>query len=141
MLAMSSSDVRKEWSEVMDTVVRRGPVLLRRNRDYMMLCSDETISQIVSDVTLTATQYTEADGSVTLSVEQLDLVAHGEDLEGAVVALVADWVEYAEEYFQEFQAYSHAPNRKGHLPYVMKALAAKSPKELEGAVVCRRGKN
>lgn len=141
MLAMSSSEVRKEWSEVMDTVVRRGPVLLRRNRDYMMLCSDTTISQIVAGVTIVADQFTEEDGSVTLSAEALDIVVNGPDLETARASLVTDLIEYAEEYFQEFQLYSQASNRKGHLPYVMKALTAKSPKELEGAVVCRVGKN
>lgn len=141
MLAMSSSDVRKEWSGVMDKVVRHGPVMLRRNRDYMMLCSDETISQIVEDVTLEVQQFTESDGSVTLSAQRLDLVVNGEDFQTALAFLVRDWVEYAEEYFQDFSMYSHAPNRKGHLPYVMKAITAQCDDELEGAVVCRPGKS
>ena len=141
MLAMNSSEVRKDWSGVLDTVTRRGPVLLRRNKDHMVLCSDLTMAQIVAGVTIVADQFEEADGSITLSAEALDIVVNGPDLEAAKASLVADLMEYAEEYFQEFQLYSQAPNRKGHLPYVMKALTAKSPKELEGAVVCRAGKN
>lgn len=141
MLAINSSEARKDWSQVMDTVVRRGPVLLRRNRDYMMLCSEETISQIVADVTIVADQFVEEDGSVTLSARHLDLCAHAADLRQAKAALVRELMEYAEEYFQEFQLYSQAPNRKGHLPYVMKALSAKSAEELEGAVVCRAGRS
>lgn len=141
MLAMSSSEVRREWSQVMDTVVRRGPVLLRRNRDYMMLCSDATISQLVADVSIVADQFVEADGSVTLSARALDIAVHAPDLQAAKSALAGDVMEYAEEYFQDFARYSQSPNRKGHLPYVMKALSARSPEELEGAVVCRPGKS
>lgn len=88
-----------------------------------------------------ARRYDESDGSVTLSLEAMDIVSNGEDLEAAKKALVSDIVEYAEEYYNEFERYSHAPNRKNHLPYVMKALTAETPEELEDAVVCQNGKN
>ena len=140
MFAMSSSDVRKEWSSVIDSVVRRKPVFIKRTRDRMILCSDETMAQIVGDITFDAEQYTEEDGSVTLSLDTLDLAANGEDLQTAKAALALDIVEYAEEYYQEFELYSRAPNRRGHLPYVIKALIAKSPEELETAIVCRDGR-
>ena len=140
MFAMSSSDVRKEWSSVIDSVVRRKPVFIKRTRDRMFLCSDETMAQIVGDITFDAEQYIEEDGSVTLSLDTLDLAANGEDLPAAKAALARDIVEYAEEYYQEFELYSRAPNRRGHLPYVIKALIAKSPEELEDAIVCRDGR-
>lgn len=140
MLAMISSDVRKDWSAVIDSVIRRKPVFIKRNRDFMMLCSVETVSQLVSDVRIVAEQFVESDGSVTLSVGALDVVSHGDDLPSAKKALVNDIIEYAEEYYDEFEMYSRAPNRKGHLPYVIKALTAKSPKELEAAVICQDGK-
>ncbi len=140
MFTMSSSDVRKEWSSVIDSVVRRKPVFIKRTRDRMVLCSDETMAQIVGDITFDAEQYTEEDGSVTLSLYALDLAANGEDLQAAKAKLARDIVEYAEEYYQEFELYSRAPNRRGHLPYVIKALIAKSPEELEDAIVCRDGR-
>ena len=140
MFAMSSSDVRKEWSSVIDSVVRRKPVFIKRTRDRMILCSDETMAQIVGDITFDAEQYTEEDGSVTLSLDAPDLAANGEDLQAAKAKLARDIVEYAEEYYQEFELYSRAPNRRGHLPFVIKALIAKSPEELEDAIVCRDGR-
>ena len=141
MLAMSSSDVRRDWSSVLDCVIRRKPVFIRRTRDNMMLCSVEMAAQLVGNVSIVAEQFTEDDGSITLSAGVLDIVAHGADLDSAKCALANNIMEYAEEYYQEFELYSRAPNRKAHLPYVMKALTAKSPKELEEAVVCRDGKN
>lgn len=141
MLAMNSTDVRKEWSSVVDSVIREKPAFIKRTRDYMMLCSTEMIAQLVSGVSIYAEQFTEDDGSMTLSAWDMDIVSHGTDLESAKRELAKDIIEYAEEYYAEFEAYSRAPNRKNHLPYVIKALIAKSPEELEGAIVCRPGEN
>lgn len=140
MFAMSSSAVRKEWSSVLDSVIRQKPVFIKRTRDQMILCSTEMMSQIFGGLTFTASQFTENDGSVTLSLDALDMVAHGDDLASAKKALAEDIIEYAHEYYQEFELYSRAPNRKSHLPYVMKALTAATPQELEDAVICQNGK-
>lgn len=88
----------------------------------------------------TASQFTESDGSMTLSLDALDIVAHGDDLASAKKALAEDIIEYAHEYYQEFELYSRSPNRKSHLPHVMKALNATTPQELEDAVICQNGK-
>ena len=41
----------------------------------------------------------------------------------------------------EYQLYSKAPNRKGHVPYVFKALITDDPKKLGEDIVCQDGKN
>ena len=139
MFAMSSSDVRREWSSVLDCAVRKRPVFIKRTRDRVMLCSTEMLEQLIGGVTLVANQFVEADGSVTLSLAELDITAHGGSLQSAKSELVNNLLEYAEEYYREFELYSRAPNRKNHLPFVMKALIAKSPAELEDSIVCRVG--
>ncbi len=140
MLSIPSSDVRREWSSVMDTVIREKPVFIKRTRDHMMLSDTGTIWQLIAGVKFIADMYREADGSVTLSARDMDIVANGADEAAARKALVRDIIEYAEEYYQDFERYSAAPNRQGHLPYVIKALVARSPEELEGEVVCRTGR-
>ena len=140
MLTIPSSEVRKEWSSVMDTVIREKPVFIKRTRDSMMLSATETIWQLISGVKFTADMYREADGSVTLSARDMDIIVNGADEAAARKALVRDITEYAEEYYQEFERYYYAPNRRAHLPYVIKALVAQSPEELEGEVVCQAGK-
>ena len=140
MLTIPSSEVRKEWSSVMDTVIREKPVFIKRTRDSMMLSATETIWQLISGVKYTADMYREADGSVTLSARDMDIIVNGADEAAARKALVRDITEYAEEYYQEFERYYYAPNRRAHLPYVIKALVAQSPEELEGEVVCQAGK-
>ncbi len=140
MFVMSSSDVRKDWSGVLDCVVREKPVFIKRTRDRMVLCSTEMMEQIVGEVPFAAKSFIEDDGSVTLSLDALDIVSHGDTFESAKSELAKDIIEYAEEYYREFELYSRAPNRKNHIPYVIKALIAKSPKELEDAIICRDGK-
>lgn len=141
MLTMSSSEVRRDWSRVLDSAVRERPVFIKRTRDYMMLCSTDMVSQLVNGLHIVADRFDESDGSVTLSAAALDIVSNGPDLPSAKAALASDIMEYAEEYYHEFELYSRAPNRKAHLPYVIKALTAKSEKELEDAVICQSGKS
>lgn len=141
MLAICSSDARKDWSSVIDSVIRRKPAFIRRTRDYMMLSSIDTIFDLVSSVKYVADEYQEDDGTVTLSLRDMDIVVNSHDIVSAKKLLVQNIMEYAEEYYSSYELYHASPNRKSHLPYVVKALTAKNPDELEEAVLCRHGEN
>lgn len=78
------------------------------------------------------TVYTEDDGSITLSMDDMDLVVNAPSKEAAIKALCRDMVEYAEEYRKEFAAYSAAPNRAAHAPLVEEILSV-TPQELRDA--------
>ncbi len=141
MQPMYSSEVRKEWSAVLDRVIREKPVFIQRTRDRAVLCSAETLWRLAEAQPLVADCFTEADGTITLSLRGVDLAANGETLPAARAALARDLQEYAEEYYREFALYSRAPNRRDHLPYVLLALAAPSARALEEAIVCQNGTN
>lgn len=141
MLAITATDMRKNWSEVFDSVIRRRPAFVKRVRDRVVVSSVETMATMLTDVKYEAQQFAEDDGSVTLSLNAIDLIVNAPDINAAKEAMIAEIIEYAEEYYANFELYSRAPNRKKHLVYVMKALTAESPKELEDALVCRDGKN
>ena len=93
MLTMSATEVRKDWSRVLDSVTRRRPAFIKRTHDNVVLASTESLSAMLSYVRYETTIFQEDDGS------------------------------------------------RAHLPYVMKALIADSPKELEDAIECHAGKN
>ena len=80
------------------------------------------------------TVYTEDDGSITLSMDDMDLAVNAPSKEAAIKALCRDMVEYAEEYRKAFAMYSAAPNRAAHAPLVEEILAA-TPQELRDALV------
>lgn len=141
MFSVGASEVRKDWSRVIDSVVREKPAFIKRTRDYMMLCTTDMIYELVSSIKYVANKYVEDDGTITLSMKSLDITANGDTEAAAKSALVGSLIEYAEEFYEEFELYSKAPNRRSHLPYVVKALTAKTPKDLEDAVVCQDGEN
>ena len=140
MFALSASDVRKEWSRVIDSVLHVRPAFIKRTRDYLVLCSNDTVRQLVRGTTIKAHVFTEEDGSVTLSMDEVDIAVNGTNLQEAKRELVDDLMDYAEEYYKNFELYSRAPNRKNHLSLVMKALTASSKEELEDAIQCQNGK-
>ena len=82
--------------------------------------------------------YTEDDGTVTLSMDDMDLVVNAPSKEAASEALCRDMVGYAEEYRKAFAVYSAAPNRAAHAPLVAEILTA-TPQELCDALVFHSG--
>ena len=141
MIALNATEVRKEWSSVVDGVVRDKPALIKRTRDKMWLSNLDTMKDILEAYHFTAEKYAEDDGSITLSLNEIDLVENAED-EATARRLLADAImEYALEYYNNYSFYSSAPNRKKHVPYVFKALITDDTVALGDSILCRDGKN
>jgi len=81
--------------------------------------------------TVLVNRYDEEDGSITLSTIDMDIVANGENLSTAKTAVASNLMEYAEEFLRESDLYGRDLNRRKHLPYIMRAIAAESVEELE----------
>lgn len=90
--------------------------------------------------TFTAEKFQEKDGSVTLSLNEIDLVENGENEEEARLNMGSAILDYANEYYAEYEVYSHAPNRKKHIPYIFKALIMDSAEKIGDSIVCHVGK-
>jgi len=99
MFALSASDVRKDWSRVIDSVIHVRPAFIKRTRDNMVLCSNDTVRQLVRTTPIAANSFIEDDGSVTLSMVDVDLVVNADTIEAAKSELINDLIEYAEESF------------------------------------------
>ena len=120
---LSATDVRKNWSQFNDDVVREGPRFVRRNRDEWVALSSEHLEAAFDHLEINSTLFIENDKSYTMSVNDLDITENAESLE-EVLDLVADaLVDYAQEYMDSFQMYFNSPNRRKHLPYVLKLIA------------------
>ena len=141
MLTMNATDVRKNWSEVADSVVRARPQFIRRTRDYMLLSNIEFMADLLDVYTFSATEFTEDDGSITLSLVELDLVENAPTHEEAKRMLATSILEYATEFYAEFKVWSAATNRKKHIPYVFKALIMDDVQKIEECITCQAGKN
>lgn len=141
MLMEKATTVRKEWSAVCDSVIHNKPKFIKRTRDKMWLSNLETMSEILEAYQFTAKKFIEEDNSVTLSLNEMDLVENGKDEQEARLNLANAILEYSMEYYNEYEMYSHSPNRKKHIPYIFKALIIDNSEKIGEIIQCQDGKN
>ena len=101
----------------------------------------ETMSEILSAYHFTAEIYIEEDGSVTLSLNEIDLVENADSEQAARLALGKSILEYSADYYNEYALYSNSPNRKAHIPYIFKALIMDDAEKIGESIECHAGKN
>lgn len=141
MLMEQATAVRREWSAVCDSVIHEKPKFIKRTRDKMWFSNLDTMFEILQAYQYTALKYVEDDGTVTLSLNEIDIVENGKDENDARLKMGKAILEYATDYYNEYEMYSHSPNRKKHIPYIFKALIIDSPERIGDMLQCPDGKN
>lgn len=139
MLSANATDVRKNWSSVVDSVIREKPVIIKRTRDFMVLANRELFSDMLSAYTFSAKKFVEADGSVTLSLNEMDIAENAPTEDEAKKALANAVLDYAEDFYNDFHYWSSAPNRKAHIPYVLRALLLDDAEKIGECISCQAG--
>lgn len=141
MLVEQATTVRKEWSAVCDSVIHEKPKFIKRTRDKMWFSNLETISEILEIYHFTTLKYIEDDNTITLSLNEIDLIENGRNEQEARLNMGKAILDYALEYYNEYQMYSRSPNRKKHIPYIFKALIIDDPEKIGDMLQCQNGKN
>jgi len=131
MLMLNATDVRKNWSQQLDIVSRAKPLFIKRIRESFILSDTDTLKNVLSAYKYNAHVFIEDDNSCTISADDLDIVENAETKDAAVEAVQKSIYEYAVNFYNEFNFWSSAQNRKSHVPYILKALLCDSTKELE----------
>jgi len=140
MYAINATQVRNDWSAVIDSVIREKPRFIKRTRDYMMLSEISIVENLLSAYTFTANKYIEDDGSVTLGLVEIDLAENGTDERDAIRKMAEAILDYSQDYYNEFD-YWFRGNRKPHLPYVLKALILNDAEKIGELIKCHLGEN
>lgn len=122
MVIMNSADVLNKWNEISETVINEKPIFIKDNSKQMFLSNIEFLETLLSIYAFTAKKYIEDDGSITLSLNEMDLVENASTEDDARKLLAKAILEYAENFYDEFQIWSSASKRKSEIPYVFKAL-------------------
>lgn len=120
---LSATDVRKNWSQFNDDIVREGPRFVRRNRDEWAALSSVHLQAAFEHLPITAKVYLEGNGSITMSLDEVDIVENADSVEEALDLIADSLIDYAQEYMDSFSQYFNSPNRKHHLPFVLKVIA------------------
>ena len=140
MTTISATQARNEWSTMIDSVIREKPKFIKRTRDYMFLSDIGIIENLLTAYTFHAEIFSEDDGSITLSLDEIDLVENGPNQHDTLLKLSAAILEYAKDYYEDFSYWSKG-SRKLHIPYVLKALILNDPQKIGGFIQCRHGES
>ena len=135
---ISASDARRDWSSVFDSVLREKPAFIKRTRDYVFLSDLSILESLLSAYTLSAVKCVEDNGSITLSLDQIDLIENGPTEQEAMENLSSAILDYATDYYNEFVYWSRG-DRKSHIPFVLKVLILNDIKKIGGLIECRHG--
>lgn len=123
-LTIKSSDVRSHWSEFMDDVIHRVPKFVQRNeRDIFLSMNLEIMAHALESVRYPIQiKHDEEANEYIASIDGVWIIEVGETEEDAIHAYLSQFIEWAQEYFEEFRNYYNAPNLKAQFARVLKAL-------------------
>lgn len=134
MQTINATEVRKEFSQFIDTVVREKPVVIKRNRDYVLSISLEQTVNLLADYHFHMNVFNEEDSSITATLNELDLIINTMDKDNLKNLMAQEILDYAEDYFEQFNLYYNSPNRQKHFPYVLKAILANNIGDVAGFI-------
>jgi len=136
---LNATDVRKHWSQFNDDVIREGPKFVKRNRDRWAALSADHLKEAFSDYVFSASSFVEEDETVTVSLDNFDIVENGDTREEAIELVVDELIEYAHEYMDNFNLYFNSPNRRKHFKFIMNVLIQDSAEDVKELIECQAG--
>lgn len=130
---LNATDVRANFGLFIDNVVRDKPQAVKRNRDIIMSFSLKQIIDLLSAYKFTIEYEQTEEGKFVGSIEQIeDIVAEGNTIEELRLELARHLIDYAHDYYADFTRYSNAPNRKGHVYYILRVLLEEDIEKVVG---------
>ena len=134
MQTIPSTDIRNNFSCAIDKAIREKPVAFKRNRDKLMLLSYEQVIGLLKGYSFKPVYIAEEDGSITATLEGFDLVINAASRAQAITGLAKELIEYAQEYYDQFQLYFASNNRQQHYPYILRVLLSEDLDEVKGLI-------
>lgn len=117
------------WNAIIDDAIEK-PQFIKINNDTLALFNTKLIKETLKDCKFNAIKYIEDDGSVTISLDAIDLAENALTESEAKIKLAKSIKEYSEEFYAEFDLYSSDHHRKKHIPYILKSLFSETINEV-----------
>jgi hypothetical protein len=126
------TEAKNDFSKVFNMVYNElKPAIIKRKKDQeiLMLRKDLLRDYLPSEFKVEI--YREKDGTVTLSMDTLEIAVNAPNMEGAVKELIKELRDYTKEYVERSQLFINSPNRKSHFPYVLRLMLCDSDEEIK----------
>lgn len=138
----SATDVRAYFSQTLDHAVYHRPQFIQRTHSRVVMLGTDMLVSVLPDSVIHLQFLPEENRSIIAVCDEIeDVIGTGKTVSEAEQSFIEALQEYAEEYYQEYDLYSRAPNRKAHLPLILRVLAADSADEIRRSILCQAGKN
>ena len=129
---VNATDLRKNFSEMIDTIIHKRPQFVKRTRNHFVMIEENEFNRLLSVPPINVEVLADDDGSYFAKNDVFeDVFSIGSTKEDAINAMCENLIEYAEEYYDEYDLYSKAPNRRNQAPYILKIHSAKSPEAVK----------
>ena len=102
---VKATDARKEWSAVLDKVIREKPVIIERTRDRVWMSDLNILIYFLDAYKFDVKEYHNSDGTITLILQAPNLSVTAGDLVKAKNDLVKILVEHAHNYYDNYNCY------------------------------------
>lgn len=126
------TDARKDFTSMYNEVFNsyKPMIIKRKQAEEVLLLRTDLQKMLLSNFTLRPEILPEKDGSITLALDILEIFVNGETLNKAIIDLVQDLKNYAQNYIDRSQLFLNAPNRRPHFPYVLRILLCENDEEI-----------
>lgn len=108
----------------------------QETNDNIITLSTSMLKIFFDSLNFSVSFMTENDDSITGIIEELDLIENAPSKDECLMLLILAMKNYAQDFYNEFNLWSSAPNRKKHIPYVLKILSS-SDEELKESIQCQ----
>lgn len=139
----SFSRARSNLTELIDGVQRLTPAVIKprkKSEEASVVLSRDLLRMILRESEheslVTPRFITEPDHSVTVVLDPLDIAVNAEKREAAILQAAGEAMEYAKEYLdpENVSLYLRSPNRRSHLPTVIRIAICDSLAEVAGVL-------
>jgi len=133
MIADKSSDVRYNWTEFIDTVIHQSPKFVQHDgQDVFMAINFEYLNVLLKDVRyMVEIDYDQEADEYIATMSGFWFVEEGKTKNEAIRKLAKQLVDYAQDYFKEFDIHFYATNLKPQFSQVIKALITMNIEEVQ----------
>lgn len=131
------TEARNQLSSLYDLVFHDyTPAVIRRKQsEEVAVMRVDLLKNLLSNYDFGLAITHESDGSITLSLDCVELYANADNLEKAMDELIEDLKFYANDFIQRSQLFFNAPNRKEHFPYLFRVLLCENDTEIKQLLV------
>jgi antitoxin YefM len=135
MLAeLKFTEARREFTSVIDRVQSLMPIVIqprKQSEENTFLFKETLVLEMLSMFKFDIKLIDEKPDAYSYWSTNLGIYGYGETKDQAYDSLVDDLIIYSKQYIDNPARYFNSPNRRAHLPYVLKVMVCNNAEEVK----------